>query len=107
MTQPLLQTIQHTVKQISRIQFLASDLINFHYTRLLEEGLVLPLKERKELPVLNQSFLLKCCIIVTDTKSENRDAELVESFNRFESLYAFPENEYLGDFLASLARHSN
>jgi hypothetical protein len=58
---------------MSRVQFLASDLLNFHWTRLLDEG--------KELPLLVQSFVLKCCTIVTDTKQMNKDVELVVSLS--------------------------
>ena len=69
--------------------------INFHYIRLLEE--------EKELAVLDQSFILKCCTIVTDTKSINRD---VSSFEQFCELHPYPkpQNEYMGNFICALSR---
>jgi transposase len=98
LTQPFLQTITSNIKELSYIQYLACMFINFHWLRLLEED--------KELPVLNQSFLLKCCIIVTDTERTNADGELVISFEQFQSLYNFtkPKNEYLGNFICALSR---
>jgi hypothetical protein len=98
LTEPFLQTITNIVKEISYIQYLASMFIIFHYIRLLEED--------KELPVLDQSFILKCCTIVTNTKSINRDEELVISFEQFYTLYPYskPQNEYMGAFICALSR---
>jgi len=82
---------------MSRIQFLSSDLLNYHWVSLLNEG--------KELPLLKQSFTLKCCTIVTDTKNDNEDPELALSFSKYRVLFPFstPKNQYIDCFLAALA----
>jgi len=96
--QPFLQAIQTTTKIISKVQFLACDLLNLHWTRLLEE--------EKEFPVLDQSFILKCVTIVTDTKRGNQDTELNVTLNQMRELHPFqkPRNKYMNHFLAALAR---
>ena len=80
----LLNIIDCTCENMSRIQFLASDLANFHLLRLLNQGL--------QLPKLNQTFFGRCCIIVTDTWRKNQDVELKNSFLLFRALYP----NYLG-----------
>jgi len=94
-----LNVIESTVDNLSRIQFLASDLINFHLLRLLTLNL--------PLPTFNQTFFGRCCIIVTDTARDNKDSELLESFNQFRSLYpdyVVPRNNHMGHHMSSLAR---
>ena len=90
--------IDKIVNNISRIQYLASHFINFHLLRLLTEKI--------SLPVLNQTFFSRCCIIVTDTKKRNLDLELISSFAQFSLLYPFahPVNQHMGHFISSLAR---
>ena len=94
-----LVAIDHTVRNMSRIQYLGSEFANFHLLRLIEHDL--------PLPELNQCFFGRCCAVITDTQRVNLDPEIINSFAQFSLLrpsFERPQNAHMGTFISSMAR---
>ena len=93
--------IQHVVDNLTLVQQLASDLLNYHLLRLLREDI--------PLPELDQTFFGRVCTIVTDTNRDNKDGELSNSFQHLRALnpdMVLLVNENMNDFLSSLPRQT-
>ena len=90
------------VSQMSKISFLSTKLINFHFLRLLEEN--------KPLPKINQNlFYQACCLIFRMQYKEEappKSPELYESsfiMKRFlPDDVVLPTRDYLGAYISNM-----
>ena len=73
------QGIQEIVYNINKISFLSYKLLNFHFTRLLEEN--------KKLPELTQNLFYNACCYVSVMKNRksaiDKEDEMYKSFSHF------------------------
>ena len=72
--------IQHFVDNLTLVQQLASDLLNYHLLRLLREDI--------PLPELDQTSFGHVCTIVTDTNRDNKNV-LVSTFASIKPRHGF------------------
>ena len=84
--------IEDILPKVNTISFLSYKLMNFHYTRLLEEG--------KPLPDLKQLFYQACCMVLQlkyTKHKEDTTTELYKSFSQMNEFIAdeLPEGDYI------------
>ena len=85
--------VEDILPKVNVINFLSYKLINFHYTRLLEEG--------KPLPDLKQNLFYQACCMVSQLKytkgKEDTTTELYESFSQMKEFLTdeLPERDYI------------
>jgi hypothetical protein len=85
--------VEDILPKVNTINFLSYKLMNFHYTRLLEEG--------KPLPDLKQNLFYQACCMVSQLKytkqKEDTTTELYESFSQMKEFLTeeLPERDYI------------
>ena len=95
----LKQGIQDIVYNINKISFLSYKLLNFHFTRLLEQNL--------PLPELTQNLFYRACSTVSVMKKRNAtidtEDELYQSFQQFSSFIDdLPFRDKMGNLINNL-----
>lgn len=91
--------IQEIVYNINKISFLSYKLLNFHFTRLLEEN--------KELPELTQNLFYNACSYVSLMKNRkckiDTEDEMYKSFSQFSHLIKdVPFRDKMGNLINNL-----
>ncbi len=97
----LKQGIQEIVYNINKISFLSYKLLNFHFTRLLEDN--------KELPEITQNLFYNACCYVSIMKNRkstiDKEDEMYKSFSQFYHLIKnLPFRDKMGALINNLTK---